>query len=74
MQQRQNHYRTGEGEMQDRERIIRQREALEAVLLFYGPSPWTGEAATRWFEITGSGEVTTKVLCDHIRSVLGEPE
>lgn len=44
--------------------------ALEAVLLFYSVGPWTGERRAKWLEITGEGEATTKVLCDHIRGVL----
>jgi len=49
-----------------------QRQALEAVLLFYSQPPWDTVKRERWLEITGTDEATTKVLCDHIRKILDE--
>lgn len=46
------------------------REALEAVLLFYSASGWTRESQDKWEQLTGKREANTRVLCDHIRSVL----
>lgn len=51
--------------------VDRMQTALEAVLLFYSPAPWDLCKQNRWFQITGSREATTRVLCDHIRQVLG---
>ncbi len=46
-------------------------DAFRAVLLFHGGGEWNGEKRAEWKRITGSDEATTKVLCDHIRLVLG---
>jgi hypothetical protein len=62
----------------------RLREALELVLLFHRGGPWGDAKTDRWREITGryrpnfgsntdSDEVTTRLMCDHIRKVLAEP-
>lgn len=50
----------------------RQRAALEAVLLFYSSPPWDLEKLNRWKELTGSGECTSKTLCDFVRKALGQ--
>lgn len=50
----------------------RQRAALEAVLLFYSPPPWDDAKRDRWKELTGSGECTSKSLCDAVRKALGQ--
>jgi hypothetical protein len=47
--------------------------ALEAVLMFYNTPYWTAADQLKWEAIVGvDKEATTKVLCDHIRSVLNE--
>jgi hypothetical protein len=53
------------------ETIERLRAALEAVLIFHSGSgrPWY-EDVERWTEITGVGDATPKILCDHIRAAL----
>lgn len=48
------------------------RESLELVLLFHSGTYWDATKAARWKELTGNAEATTKVLCDHIRKVLGD--
>ena len=50
--------------MTDREEII------EAVLLFHRGGPWTEQDQARWQTIVGTPEVTTKALCDWLRSQL----
>lgn len=47
-------------------------DALRLVLLFHDGGPWTEERSAEWARITGGREATTRVLCDHVRSVLGE--
>jgi hypothetical protein len=48
-------------------------QALRAVLLFHsGAFPWTPEKANQWGSITGTDEVTTKVLCDTVRHALAK--
>ncbi len=44
-------------------------DALKLVLLFY-TIDWTEEKKAEWLRITGSHEATTKVMCDHIRTVM----
>lgn len=48
-------------------------DALRAVLLFHSASPWTPDKQLRWKQLTGldPGNVTTKAMCDHIRSLVG---
>jgi len=48
------------------------RAACEATLLFHSGSPWTEEKQREWERLTGdvSHQVTTKRLCDFIRSTL----
>ena len=46
--------------------------ALQMVLLFYKASWLEPHEVVYWGQITGNSAVTTKVLCDHIRSILGE--
>ena len=54
--------------------IERLRAALNLVLTFYTAPYWTPDLRSDWKEATGSGEATTKVLCDYIRRTLdGEP-
>ena len=48
-------------------------DALKAVLLFYDPQ-WTLEKITEWRRIIGTPECTTKIMCDHIRSVIEAQE
>jgi len=45
------------------------QDALSLVLLFY-TIDWTPEKRAEWKRITGTHEATTRVMCDHIRSVL----
>ncbi len=49
-------------------------DALRAVLLFYTVGRWSDEKRAEWKRITGSDDASTKVLCDHIRTVLGRSE
>ena len=51
-----------------------EREALEAVLLFFDSSPWGDDKAERWLALTGHEEATTKVLCDGVRAALSLPD
>lgn len=44
--------------------------ALMAVLLFHGGDEWTDAKRREWKALTGSDEVTTKVLCDTVRAAL----
>jgi hypothetical protein len=44
--------------------------ALEAVLLFYSDSPWDTGKTDIWLILTGTTDVTTKVLCDTARKAL----
>jgi hypothetical protein len=44
--------------------------ALEAVLLFHSDTPWDLPKSNRWLALTGTTDVTTKVLCDTVRKVL----
>lgn len=47
--------------------------ALEAVLMFFNTPYWTATDQLKWEAIFGMDkEATSKVLCDHIRSVLSE--
>lgn len=68
----------GHAESVDNARLIaaapEQHAALNAVLLFHSASPWDEQKREAWRAITGTDESTTKVLCDHIRSVLGKVE
>jgi len=42
-----------------------------AVLMFHDAKPWgSAERFAIWKELTGSDEVTTKVLCDLARKVV----
>jgi hypothetical protein len=45
-------------------------DALKLVLLFHGGGAWDDAKIAEWFRITGTREATTKVLCDHLRSML----
>lgn len=47
--------------------MSKERDALEAVLLFHSGSPWDDEKRARWRELTGAEEATTAVLCDLVR-------
>ena len=46
-------------------------DALKLVLMFHKGGIWSAENVIEWRRITGSEEGTTKVMCDHIRKVLG---
>ncbi len=54
-----------------RDQLDAREQALCAVLIFHHGGPWTADKCREWTAITGVEEATTKVLCDHIRSVLG---
>jgi hypothetical protein len=41
-----------------------------AVLLFHRGGAWTADHMAEWQVMTGSSEVTSKVLCDVAREVL----
>lgn len=45
--------------------------ALEAVLLFQRGGAWGAPERMIWERITGERDATTRVLCDHVRKVLG---
>lgn len=47
------------------------RIALELPLMFYS-AVWSDGLANRWKTITGTNEVTTKVMCDCIRRIIEE--
>lgn len=47
--------------------------ALRLPLLFHQGGEWTPEHRAEWLKITGHEDATTRVMCDHIRKVLGEP-
>lgn len=53
------------------ERIRVMTEALELVLIFYKPGPWTAEMK-RWKEIAGDIPPHTAGLCDFIRAALSD--
>jgi hypothetical protein len=55
---------------QKQNRICELESALRAVLLFYTVGPWDDLKRNEWELIIGTKEATTKVLCNHIRSVL----
>lgn len=46
-------------------------DALRLPLLFHGAGPWDDAKRLAWLRITGTEEATTKVMCDHLRMVLG---
>lgn len=46
-------------------------DALKLPLLFYAAGTWTGPQRDEWQRITGTREATTRLMCDHIRAVLG---
>ncbi len=46
-------------------------DALKLALMFHRGGIWSAENVAEWRRITGSDEATTKVMCDHIRKVLG---
>jgi len=48
----------------------RMANALEAVLLFHSDTPWTTHKLNRWLALTGATDVTTKVLCDTVRTAM----
>lgn len=54
-------------------RVTALEGALELVLMFYGAAYWNEPESSRWREITGKDEATTKVMCDHIRALLASP-
>jgi hypothetical protein len=43
-------------------------DALQLVLMFYGPLTNDNKAA--WLRITGTHDINTRTMCDHIRKVL----
>lgn len=45
--------------------------ALELPSLFYSVE-WTEGRKTRWKQITGLAEATTRIMCDHIRKVIAK--
>jgi len=55
-----------------RGQVQRLRDAAELPLMFHAGGIWLGDNPTRWKQITGTDEATTKVMCDHIRSVLAQ--
>lgn len=44
--------------------------ALRLVLAFYRVGPWTDEDRAAWRAVTGSVEVSSKVLCGYVQGVL----
>lgn len=47
-------------------------KVAQALLMFYQPGPWTVDDRSRWTELTGAVECTTKSLCDFTRKTLEE--
>lgn len=47
-------------------------DALEAVLLFHSPEPWTEEKRLKWLDLTGKSLATEFSLCDTVRRALKE--
>jgi len=54
--------------------LTRLERLLRLPSLFYRPGPVTDAMRREWESATGSTEMTTKVMCDAIRRVLGERE
>jgi hypothetical protein len=54
--------------------IKRLKLALELPLLFHSGRQWDQTQIARWESITGSKDAYTKLMCDHIRTVLKEAE
>jgi hypothetical protein len=48
-------------------------DALRAVLIFHSGGDWRKRQA-EWLRMTGTREATTRVLCDHVRTILIELE
>ena len=46
--------------------------AAEATLLFHDDAEWDKRKHLRWFELTGSKELETKVLCDFVRAAIAK--
>ena len=46
--------------------------AAEATLLWHDADEWDKRKHLRWFELTGSKEVETKVLCDFVRAAIAK--
>jgi hypothetical protein len=44
-------------------------DALMLPLMFHSGRPWTAADLEEWKRITGTDQVTTKAMCDHIRLV-----
>jgi len=55
-------------ELTDAEKLAR------AVLLFHKAAPWMKSDDEIWVALTGSDQVTTKVLCDLARKVRQQEE
>jgi hypothetical protein len=47
-------------------------KVVDSLLLFHEQGAWTAEDQTRWVELTGSSQATTRVLCDAARRALKE--
>lgn len=52
------------------ERVKRLEQALKLPLIFYAPGAVTTEQQDQWIKITNYTEITTAVMCNHIRKVL----
>jgi hypothetical protein len=57
--------------MKDLESPVRAADLLRLVLMFYAAGPVTPEMRLVWMQVAGSGDMTTKVMCDAIRAYLG---
>lgn len=53
------------------ERLYEQQKALHLVLAFNRSGAWTPADRALWTSIAGRDESTVRVLCEHIRTVLG---
>ncbi len=57
--------------------ITELQDALRLVLMYHDEGAiwgeWKKAHLKQWKRITNEGDATTKVMCDHIRKVLGEP-
>lgn len=56
------------------DRILELEKALQLPLLFHNSYIWTKERSDEWEAITGTTDVTTKQMCDHIRMALAGSE
>ena len=59
-------------EKEDLVRIEKLEAALRCVLLFYRGAYFTDSDRKEWQDVIGDPGVTTRAMCNHIRSVLSD--